>query len=1033
MQPDAESALKDVLEKVNLSYKKIGNYNYVIKWAPAARANKKAAPTQILSSSFTTAVVANIILTGTVTSSEKGEVLPGVSIKLKGTTIGDVTDAEGKFSLSVPETNASGTLVATYVGFLEKEVAINGQQVINISLTPNTRTLDEVVVVGYGTQRKSDVTGSLSQVKSQELNAYPVINAVQGIQGKAAGVQVIQNSGEPGKNISVRIRGGNSLRGSNEPLYVVDGFALADKPNALNPADIESIEILKDASSTAIYGSRGANGVVLITSKKGKAGRSNVSIDSYYGVQRIIKKLNLLNARQFTEIANQRAANDGLAPYFTPAEVESFGDGTDWQDELFRTAPIQNHVLSFSGGSDKTQYSVSASYFAQQGIILGSDFNRASVRANINHKVSDKLSLFYNSILSRTGRSLINSDNGQRGNSVLSGVFAAPPTISPYNANGTYSNVTAYAFSPNALQNPLELALARKNTIKENYIFSNLNLNYEPVKDLFLKVSFGIENNPSREDFYSPRIIASSPTGTASLTFVDQYNILNENILNYSKKFKDKHSFNFTGGVTYQHQKTQNSSSGASGFATDVLQNNALASGSSPSVPTSSTSEYTLASYLGRINYSYKNRYLFTVSDRADGSSRFGKSNKWGNFPSAAVAWHIKEENFLKNNKVISDLKIRTSWGKTGSTAVTPYQTLNTLNDVQTVFNEQLYIGFAPGAILANPNLKWETTTQANVGVDLGLLKNRVQVTLDLYNKNTSDLLAVVPLAPSYGYTSTIQNIGEIRNRGVELGVNGAILTGPLRWNANANISANRNKVIRLAGNSDVMGAALGQPIGASVNLVRVGYPVGVFYGYLENELDDKGQIKYKDLDNNNVINANDKTVIGDPNPDFIYGFSSNMSFKNFDFNFFVQGVKGADIFNYNKSGSASSFYFGENQIADLYNNAWTPQNPNPQAKYPKISSGTLFKESDRYVEDGSYLRLKNIQLAYNIRSSKATSWIKNVQLYLSGQNLLTLTKYTWYDPEISSRGGANSISLGIDQTGFPNAKTVTIGTRMNF
>lgn len=655
--------------------------------------------------------------------------------------------------------DADKVLVISFTGYKSEEVTVRNETTINITLTASENSLEQVVVIGYGTQRKSDLTGSVSQVRSGDLNAFPVISPVQGLQGKAAGVQITQNSGEPGNALSVRIRGGNSLRGNNEPLYVIDGFAIGDNPNALNPADIETVEILKDATATAIYGSRGANGVVIITTKKGKAGKSQVDFDSYYGVQQVIKKLTLLNASEFAGLANERAANDRVSPYFTQDEINAFRKGTDWQEELFRVAPIQSHSVTFSGGTDRTQYAVSGSYFRQQGIVLGSDYWRGSVRANINHKISNKFTLSYNNILSHIERSLINSDNGQRGNSIVSAILAAPPTIAPYDANGNYSVVNGYSFSPNALQNPLAMALELKNKLKENYILTNLSITYEPVKNLSLKVSAGIENNPTQRDFYSPRILAASPTGTASINHAQQYNILNENILNYTRSINKIHSITVTGGVTYQHQTNSVSSSGASGFSTDVLQTNSLSSGTSPGIPNSSLTEWTLLSYLGRINYAYRNKYLITISDRADGSSRFGQNNKWGYFPSAAFAWKVLEEEFIKNSNVLSDLKFRASWGKTGSTALAPYQTLNTLNDVQTSFNNQLYIGFAPGAVLASSDLKWETTAQSNLGIDIAFLKNRLQLTVDVYDKNTSDLLAVVPLAPSYGYTSTVQNI----------------------------------------------------------------------------------------------------------------------------------------------------------------------------------------------------------------------------------------------------------------------------------
>jgi TonB-dependent starch-binding outer membrane protein SusC len=966
---------------------------------------------------------------------EGGAPLIGASILLKGTTTGTISDVEGKYSISVPDENAqNGILIFSYIGYTLVERAINSQSVIDVRLDTDVRALQDVVVVGYGTVKKSDLTGSVASVGNKDLTAFPVINAVQGLQGRAAGVQIIQNSGEPGAALSVRIRGGNSLRGNNEPLYVVDGFPLSSSPTAINPTDIESMEVLKDASATAIYGSRGANGVVIITTKKGKSDNSQVSLESYYGFQSVSKMLPLLNAREFAEIANERASNDGGRPFFTQEQINAFGEGTNWQKELFRTAPIQNHAFTMSGGNEKTQYSVAGNYFGQDGIIKSSTFWRGSLRASINHKISEKLKLTYNSILSRTFRNQLNSDNSHRGNGVLSGMLVAPPTIAALDANGNYNSVVPYAFSPNVLQNPLAMALEVKNNTLQDYILANAGLIYEPIKGLTFQTSFGLEDVTTKGDFYSTRQLITTPTGAASISYDKRTNILNENIVNYSRKINDNHHFTFTGGFTYQSEVSKFVSAGAQGFTNDMLSNNSLQAGSTPGIPISSVNKWTLLSYLGRANYNYKGKYLFTASIRSDGSSRFGKSNKWGYFPSLAFAWRVIEEDFLKNVDAISDLKLRVSWGKTGSTALAPYQSLNLLNSFQTIFNNDLNIGIAPGTDLANPDLKWETTAQTNIGLDIGLISNRLRLTLDYYQKNTVDLLAIVPLPTTTGYNATTQNIGEIRNRGVELGLEANIVDKAFKWDISANLSINRNIVISFSKKSDVFGQALSNPIAVPINLVREGYPIGVFFGFMEDGLNERGEIKYKDLDGNGTINNNDRGIIGDPNPDFIYGFSSTMSYKNFEMNLFIQGVQGVDLFNFNLSGNANSFSFGENQIKDLYTDRWTSQNPNPNAKYPKVSVNTRFRESDRYVENGSYLRLRNIQVAYNIPvANLGLKWFKKAQVYVSGQNLLTITKYSWFDPEVNTIGGGNSISVGIDQNGYPTAKTFTMGLRLNF
>jgi TonB-linked SusC/RagA family outer membrane protein len=976
----------------------------------------------------------NSRLHGTVIDSKTKETVPGATVSIKGVTNRASTDAKGEFEL-VTGQKFPYTVVVSYLGYKTTEIVVEGSPV-TISLEPDLKQISEVVVVGYGTQRKSDLTGSIATVTGDELNSFPVTDPVLGLQGKTSGVRVLQNSGTPGGAVSVRIRGGNSLLGSNEPLYVVDGFALSGTPNSFNPQDIESIEILKDASASAIYGSRGANGVVLITTKKGKSGKTEVTFDTYIGTQQLRKKLELMNAREFAETANERAVNDGAAPYFTQAQISSFGEGTDWQDVLYRDATMQNHAIGVSGGSENTQYSISGSFLGQDGIIKGSDIERQSIRANINQKISDKFRITYNAVLTNSDRSAVNSDNGSKGSSIVNGLLGAPPTIGPFDATGKYSNVQAYSFSPNNLINPLALALERKNQINTKYALVGAAVTYEPIKNLFIKSSLGVENNSAKENTYSPSVIFTTPTGQASIASATDLNILNENTVTYSRQFNERHNLTLLGGFTYQKDQLRNFSTGNStGFSTDALGTENIQSASVPGTPSSGSARWDLVSYLGRANYSFDDKYLFTASIRTDGSSRFGEGNKWGYFPSAAFAWKAANEGFIQKLNLFSDLKLRLTWGQTGSTAVNPYQTLNSLSSYQIIFNDQLYIGYAPGTgNFANPNLKWETTAQTDLGLDFGFFKNRLNFTADYYRKDTRDLLANVPLPLSAGYSSTISNIGKIRNTGVELGINAIIVDKAFKWDVDLNISKNQNKVIALSGGKDVFGAQLPQPLEVAVNLVRVGEPVGVFYGYLEDGLDAKGLIKYKDIDGVTGTTVADRTIIGDPNPDFFYNVGSKMSFKNFDFDFQIQGTQGGDVFNMNLAAQANSFWWGENQLKELYTNHWSTTNPNPNAKYPKLSAANVFRPSDRYIEDGSFVRLRNVQLAYTIPGLRnSTKWVKNVQLYVSAQNLLTITNYSGYDPEINTRGGANSISPGIDQSGYPNTKMYTFGIHTKF
>ncbi|QNL49281.1 TonB-dependent receptor [Olivibacter sp. SDN3] len=959
---------------------------------------------------------------------ELGEALPGVSVAVKGSPgTGTVTDQQGNYSLKASST---AILVFTYTGYGKQEISLDNRSVLEVTLLPEEAALDEVVVVGYGTVRKGDLTGSVSSVKSDDITALPSINAMQSLTGRSAGVQVIQGSGAPGSGINVRIRGGNSLLGSNEPLYVVDGFAISGSPTILDPADIESMEVLKDASATAIYGSRGANGVVIITTKSGKQDVNQVSFNSYVGFQNVIKKLDMLNARQFAELANERASNDGVSPYFSADEVAGFGEGTDWQDAIFRTAPIQNHSLNVAGGNERTRYSVSGSYFGQDGIVINSGYKRGSIRSNLEQQVSEKFKVNLSTILSRTINNALTNDNQSRGSGVVSAALVAPPTIPVYDENGNYSNVVPYSFSSNAAENPVALAYERLNRTTGSGVLSNLALSYTFIEGLTLRVSAGIDYANSKRDYYSSRLIRSTPAGNATTEYSTRTNFLNENILNYNKSFGE-HQLDLTGGITYQSEVTQGNIQSASGFTTDVLKNNNLQAATVIGTPEASVNEWKLLSGLLRANYTLQDRYLFTASIRADGSSRFGTTNQWGYFPSAAFAWRVNQEDFLKDVNSISNLKFRASWGQSGNTAIDPYGSLNVLSGFNIILGDNLYTGFAPQDIRPNPDLKWETTTQTNIGFDLGVWNERLRLTADYYIKNTRDLLASVPQPTSTGYLSQYQNIGSIRNQGLEIELGADIFRGNFRWDASFNMAANRNKVLELANHADVFGQSLSIPLSVSPNLVREGHPVGVFFGFLEDGLNSEGRIQYRDLDGNGVINNLDRTIIGNPNPDFIFGFNNNFSYKNFTLNVFLQGVQGLDIFNFNLSNHANAFNFGENQtVASL--DRWTADNQNSTAANPMVSVGSSFRESDRFIENGSFIRLKNIRLGYDLPVSNLNLF-KSLQVYVSGQNLWTITDYSWYDPEVSTRTGQSATTLGIDQSSYPVAKTYTVGLQANF
>jgi TonB-linked SusC/RagA family outer membrane protein len=962
---------------------------------------------------------------------ELGVGLPGVSIVLKGTQTGTTSNPDGDFQLEMPESTAPNTvLVFSFVGFKSQEIVLGNQTALIVNMVLEDKSLQEIVVIGYGQVKKSDLTGSVASIKSADINAYPATNLVQSLAGRAAGVYVSQNTGAPGSAISVRVRGTNSIQGSNEPLYVVDGFPYSGNPTLLNNADIESIEVLKDASATAIYGSRGANGVVLISTKKGKTGKVTVDYDGYYGVQTVRKKLDLMNATEYANFYNEQAANDGLSPHFTQDQINGFGKGTDWQDLVFQKAPVQNHSVTVSGGSDKTRFSVAASNFNQDGIIIGSNYVRNALRVNLSSDIGKKFKFDLSSLLTRIDSDRKNSEKGNRGGTLMSAMLSGYPTIEATLPDGSYSRLAeSYAWGSNVITNPLNYLYQYSDFIRSNKILTNAALTFEPIKGLTIKTMAGIESTDDRTDTYTTTKFVNSK-GTAAVGTQRVSSILSENTVSYIKEF-GKHSISAVAGFTYQDyiQTTLNAS--GSGFISDNQGTYDIGAAATQTVPSSSYQKWVLQSYLARVNYSFNSKILATASFRTDGSSRYSEGQKWGYFPSAALAWRLSEENFIKNIPFISDMKIRAGYGETGNTSISPYFTLNQLASGQVVFGDAFVTSYAPGTRLAG-SLKWETTAQMDVGLDVGFLNNRINLSADYYIKNTRDLLNNVSLPSSLGYTYTIQNIGKIQNKGFELSVNATVLEGAFKWNVATNLSVNRNKVVKLYGGNDILGGTIGAAVNDNVNILREGYPLGSFYGYVEKGYDDKGFIAYEDYNNNGSRDAGDKKIIGNPNPKFTYGFNSTMSFKNFELTFFIQGSQGNDLFNLSAQGQGYDYGQALNMPREVYLDHWTPDHTN--AKYPVIKTSSQAQMSNRFVEDASYLRFKNIQLSYNLPVTKLhIKWMKYAQLYASGQNLITLTKYSWYDPEVNSYGGGNSIIQGVDHYVYPMAKTTTIGLRVGF
>lgn len=966
-------------------------------------------------------------VTGKVTDSS-GQPLPSVSVVVKGTTTGTITDFDGKYTLS----NVSGdvTLVFSFVGMKSQEITVAGKSVINVMMEEETVGIEEVVAVGYGTMKKSDLTGSLSSVKAKDLTAFSTISPQQALQGRAAGVYVLPKSGAPGGEINIRIRGTNSIQGSNEPLYVIDGFPFNGNPSIISNNDIESIEVLKDASATAIYGSRGANGVVLITTKKGKSGKTKIEYDGSYSLKSIRQKLPLMNATEYAQMINKMYVNDGVQPYF--ADPESFGEGTDWQDQVLQTAPLLNNNVSISGGSEKTQFSTGIGYYDEHGIVKGSSYTRFSLHATLNHKISDKLDFSMSSNYSRVNADQKNSSGGTRGGSLIGGMIGMPSTLTPYNDDGTIRRANlAYPFISDALMNPFNYINEQSNEYFANRLLLNGAFTYKPVKGLSIKISAGIENDDNRTDSYTTTKYTNSKGGAGITTSAIQ-SILSENIINYTKTFSEIHDFSLTTGFTYQDYIIKSLGASGAGFVSDVPGPYDLGSADSFGPPSSSLSEWALLSYLGRFNYTLKNRYLFTASIRADGSSRYSDGNKWGYFPSGSFAWRVTEEEFMKDFDLISDLKFRLGYGETGSTAISPYQTLNLLSSGKIILNDDLVTTYSPSSRMPAP-LKWESTAQSNIGLDLGLLDNKLKFTADYYVKNTRNLLNNVQIPSSTGYTNTTLNIGEMQNKGLELNVDGTIFKSEFSWNVSANIAFNRNTVKKLYDGQIIRGSNIGITVlNDFINILKEGSPLGIFYGYLEDGYDANGKIKYKDIDGVAGLTFADKVQIGNPNPDFIAGFNSTMTYKNLELSLFFYGSYGNDIFNLSSAGVNMDYLVGLNKTKDILYDSWTPENPT--AKYPKLSKNNPIQISDRFVEDGTFLKLKNIQLAYNFQPTKiGINWIDNGQIYISGQDLLTWTKYSWFDPEVNSHGGSSSVNIGIDHLPYPTSKGVTFGVKLGF
>ncbi|MBO9637071.1 MAG: TonB-dependent receptor [Siphonobacter aquaeclarae] len=1018
-----------LLDPLGISYRVTGPHSIVLNTKEEVPAETEPARQ----------VPVDRILTGRV-SDTQGNGLPGVNVVVRGTQRGATTGENGNYRLEIPDGPA--TLVFSSVGYLTREVSADGRTSLDISLEADVRALNEVVVVGYGQVKKSDLTGSVSSISSKNITQVKAVsNIAQALQGQAAGVQVIQRSGQPGEYVSIKIRGTNSIAGGNDPLYVVDGLPLDGLSAQLNPDDIEQIEVLKDASATAIYGSRGANGVVLISTKKGKEGKVQVTYNGYLGVQTLRRKIKLINARQFGQLQNEVATNDGQKLPWTASQLDSLGTGTDWQDLVYRPARVQNHDIALSGGSASTRYYTSFGYFDQDGIIENSNFRRLSFRGNLDQKINEKLDV--NVSLSLQQSRYFQADYPSAdGGGVPFQTMVMPPTVSVYSPGGDYTRFTGVSWGTT---NPVGTAREKWNPSLNLRILGNAALSYQIIKGLKLRLSAGLDNNWNKNDSYIPATISQgAPNGRASKSYSNSMTFVNENLLTYARQ-AGKHTFDVLGGITFQSNKSENLSSGtAIDFLTDLYQNNNIQSANTKAQPSTGYSDYTLVSYLGRLNYNFGGKYFATVTGRYDGSSKFGENNKFAFFPSGALAWRVSEEPFMKSLPSLSNLKLRASYGKSGNQAISAYQTLANLSNVSVTFNNQVNVGYVQGA-LENRNLKWETTAQLDLGIDIGLFNERVQFTADYYNKKTTDLLLNVTLPPTSGFGSVLQNIGAVRNRGFEFQLTTQNTTGDVKWSSVLTFSHNRTKVLDLG--KDASGKPLTyKEVGTGGNWFPIitGQSMMQLYGYkvlgiYQSDEEAKtngeptkkaGDYKFQNTDGNSVIDGNDRITLTRLEPKFTFGFNNTISYKQFDLTLLFVGSYGNDIVNeFRKYNITMNGRW--TPTLEAFNGRWT--GTGNQFDRPSANSGSAIRDyaNSLWVENGSYLKLRDITLGYSLSKELLRSLkIASARVYVSAQNYLTLTKYTGYDPEAS--WSAASIN-GWDRGVYPSMKSITGGVKINF
>ncbi|SHF90744.1 TonB-linked outer membrane protein, SusC/RagA family [Mariniphaga anaerophila] len=1044
-----EKILDELFADTNVSYKV--RDRYILLTTPEAGGNNLTVQQQ-----------KNV--SGKVTDSS-GSPLPGVTVIIKGTTHGTVTNADGEYSVSnFPE---DAVFVFSFVGMKTQEIPVAGKASINVVMVEETVGIEEVVAIGYGTLKKRDLTGAVSSINSKELSSNMLTTPDQALQGRVAGVQVNTSSHAPGGGISVQIRGTSSLSADGQPLYVVDGFpisndftsassvdgavAISQNPlNSIDPSNIESIEVLKDASSTAIYGARGANGVVLITTKKGKTGKAIVTFESSTSIDTPSNYLEFLSAEEWGVLVNEADDLNGTARTFTEGEISEMGKGTDWQREVLRTALTQNYKMSVSGGTSAIRYLLSGSYLDQQGIVVNSNLKRYSMNVNLDANITERFNIGTNIMFSNAMNDMVPTDSKGYGTqtNVISNVLFSWPYIPVKDEDGKYTFFKDYKKGIGSMDNPVYMT--KEYDIQDNTsrLLGSIYGNYKIMDGLELRVRGGLDYRDWRYHSYYPleSAAAKSKAGIASITSERTTNFLNENILEYKKNIGEKHNVNVMAGFTNQTENDELVTATGYGFPSDYYKYNNM--GIAKQQYTKSTkTRWILLSYISRINYVYNDKYMLTATGRWDGSSKFGKNSKWGFFPSVAVAWRLYEESFVKDLNVFSNLKLRAGYGSVGNERIGLYKSISTISTAKDyssgyVFGGDL-VGIAYPSRIPNPDLSWEKTKDLNFGLDMGFFENRINLSIDGYKKKTKDMLVEVSLARESGYGSVLKNIGSMQNTGVDISAR------TINWNSNSfswitdmTFSLNRNKVIDLGGASEIytgwLGGAKNGLNGSNAVRLTPGQPVGKFWGVIrdgiwlsQEDIDaagtqksaTPGSARFRDYDKSGTFDGNDCTYVGDPNPDFTFGFNNSISYKEWSFILNTYGAVGQDVLNVLKVKKDGGTYYGA-----IRRNRWSPTNPEgtelaANSNYPGYVS------TDN-VEDASFLRIQLVSLGYKIPVK--SNRLSDVMLSLSADNPVVFTKYSGYDPEVNSFGANNSVK-GVDLFGYPASKSIRFGIKIIF